>query len=521
MKKILFSVMLCALSALSFAQKYRIADVSYIIDGITKEYAIENEIEISKTRIFNSYAELNSYIKDLESRLHNERNFDAAIVTITYGNDLDIDSITPVKLRIFTTDSKHFLLVPYPKYDSNTGFILKLKMKDTNFLGTLSTLNSDVNFEIDTEDETEFKFGFNLDYDYPFNIGKVKSSWNNSLDIDYTIGENKPEFDYTTGLSFKYPLTDSLALNLELTHSFIEDFDYEEYDDDFYMNEAATVSLPIDIAKIDNWGNVTWSPYIAFSNSWDKNGISERNSDLIGQRLTFGHSVSTERLNWIGNFRNGVSLSFGQSISYNFYKEEYGPQVWAEAEFMKAWKYAGYCSRFYVFTGINNDTNVSKRLRGIKDEQNYKHLKDEYGDSVSSVDVPTGIVINMDLPIHIITTDWTGWTAAIFGDDSWVTSHTRWMRYFDFELQLSPFGDMALTKNKETGKLFSIKDGFYAGGLEMIVYPAKWRSLEVRTSFGIDAGRKVLKKAVSALIDNSWRAQCKAYELYIGIGLHY
>ena len=137
------------------------------------------------------------------------------------------------------------------------------------------------------------------------------------------------------------------------------------------------------------------------------------------------------------------------------------------------------------------------------------------------MDVPVAIVGNFDLPIHIITTDWNGWAEAIFGEDSKMAQALHWMRILDFELQLSPFADFALTKNKETGRLFSIKDGFYAGGLEMIVYPARWRSLEVRASFGIDGGRKVIKKVVSSLIDDSWRSQVSAWEAYIGIGLHY
>ena len=55
----------------------------------------------------------------------------------------------------------------------------------------------------------------------------------------------------------------------------------------------------------------------------------------------------------------------------------------------------------------------------------------------------------------------------------------------------------------------------------MLVYPAKWRSLVVRASAGVDAGRKIIKKAVSKLIDDTWRKQVSALEISIGIGLFY
>ena len=95
------------------------------------------------------------------------------------------------------------------------------------------------------------------------------------------------------------------------------------------------------------------------------------------------------------------------------------------------------------------------------------------------------------------------------------------MRYFDFEMHISPFFDFALSDNLITGKTFAIKDGWYAAGLEVLVYPAKWRSLVVRASAGIDAGRKIIKKAVSKLIDDTWRKQVSALEISIGIGLFY
>ena len=87
-----------------------------------------------------------------------------------------------------------------------------------------------------------------------------------------------------------------------------------------------------------------------------------------------------------------------------------------------------------------------------------------------------------------------------------------WFRYFDFELQLSTFFDFALTRNTITGRLFNLKDGFYSTGLEVIVFPTKMRSIQVRLSTGID---------ISPYIANaSWRTKTSP-EIQIGVGLHY
>ena len=61
--------------------------------------------------------------------------------------------------------------------------------------------------------------------------------------------------------------------------------------------------------------------------------------------------------------------------------------------------------------------------------------------------------------------------------------------------------------------LFSPKyDGFYSAGLEVIVYPTKMRSIQVRASAGLDLGARLMKQ--------DWRTK-RGLEIEIGIGLHY
>ena len=512
--------LLCLL-ATARAETYRIADVAYDITGITREYAIQNAVDIDTERVFGSYDELQRYVQDLQQQFENRREFESAAVDAIYG-DRDAEGMIPVSLRVVTKDTRNFIIFPYPKYDSNDGFILKLRMNDMNFLGTMSVMDFDVNFAIENdEDDSEkhdYAIGLNFSYDYPFKLGPFKSSWDNVFGIKYTFGSSKPEFGVSTGLSFELPF-DWFSICLSLTQSVARDVDYAEYDDELYFTEAASLSLPVTVACIDGWGKVTWTPSVSYEQNWDKNGINIENDDLSSPLLTIAHRVATSRVDWIGNVRNGLSVELGQSIGYNFQREAYIPKVWAEVMGYKAFSRVGIAGRLYGLIMHNGNEEIGGLLRGIRDNTKY-YSKDPKISTKKAADVPVAFVGNIDIPIHIVTTHWDDWFVALFGEDAGITRALRFMRFLDFELQLSPFVDFALTKNAATGRLLSIQDGFYTGGLEVLVFPEKWRSLVIRASFGVDIGRKIIKKAVPKLIDDSWRQE-SAYELSVGIGLHY
>ena len=527
MKRFLVFAVLAISIFSSFAERYRINDVQYNISGMTKKYAIEKAIKINKTRIFESYDELNSYVENLRQLFNNERNFASSIINLKYDNQLDEQGISNVTLIINTLDSKHFLLVPYPKYNSNDGFLLKLKAKDTNFLGTLETLDFALNFAVEKNsktDENDISFGIDFDYDYPFKAGIFDSSWNNKMSFEWTIGKDKPEFSYKTGFTFELPFK-NYSLKLDLTQSIVQNFDYTEYDDELYFTEFAKFSLPLKIAEIENYGDVKWTPYSSFTINWDKNGINEQNDDLSSPSLEFGHGLSSGRVNWYENLRKGSTFSLSQFAGYNYQRNDYYFGSKGEMDLFYCLSNIGINARFIGFYYLNKTEKIGSYLRGIRDNQTYDDSAWQAagfsGSAQKALSTNAAIIANIDFPIHIITTDWLAFNDFIFGEDSAFSNRLKWMRFFDFELQINPFIDFALTHNKVTGKTFAIKDGWYAGGIEVLVYPKKWRSLVVRASAGIDGGRKIINKVVSKLFDNSWRSEGSALEISIGIGLHY
>ena len=159
-----------------------------------------------------------------------------------------------------------------------------------------------------------------------------------------------------------------------------------------------------------------------------------------------------------------------------------------------------------MFAYLNGSEKIGGRLRGIRDDQ---YFSSESGNSkLYACETPAAIVVNFDIPIKLFATNWAKVP---------LINKISLMKYLNFELQVSPFIDIALTHNKATDSNFSLKDGFYAGGLEVLVFPQKWKGMTVRASLGVDLGRLLLK----GKINQDWRDSVSKYELTIGLGLHY
>ena len=503
-------------------RRYRINNVDYKTEkGVSKAWAIKRNVEIKKDLILESEEDLENQIKSIEDQIENTRLLDINRIEEDFG-DPDENGIIPVNLCVTVSDSKHFMAFPKPSYSSNSGAEIKLKLKDSNFLGFMNTLNFDLNAQFGNSDApTDFSkitLGTNLSYDYPFNVGFTEDTWENDFSFDWEIGEAKPEFSYDTGVTVGIPFGNN-RLNINFTQSIVRENDYESCGDDLYFVEKAGMSMPLTLGYIRDVIPVRYTPSVSVKYNWDMDGIEH--TDLVGPSLTVNQSLSISNVNWQGNFREGYSASLTHYVDFNFHKSTISPFISMEAQLFKAFKYMGINSKLYVYAVLNDEqNNVGGPLRGI--------LNNQYVDDGSRYALKSDMAIqaSLDFPIHIVTTDWCGWGEALFGkysDLSPTWQKILWLphkifQYADFELQVSPFFDMALTHNFITGRKLSYKDGFYDAGLELLIYPCKWKSYVVRTSFGVDVGRLALTK----WIDTSWRdMSVKKYELYFGLGLQF
>ncbi|MBB5218439.1 hypothetical protein DYE49_05145 [Treponema rectale] len=541
-KKVLFmaAVMFSSLSALPVTAQetsentgYRIGTVNFNVRGRTRPEAIERNItEINHSKIFKTQEEAENYLKEILQELQNTRQFDS--VSYTYTTDENNVISAEYKLK----DSISLLVFPKPSLDSNSGFEAKLKLKDNNFLGLMEDLNVDINFQLGDEDHPEdyskVYGGFNFDYDYPFSIGKTEETWSNDFSFSWQIGEDKPEFSYETGITVAVPFGNyHNKLEFNFTQSVNRDASYLDFGDEFYFVESASVSTPMVLGYIGNTTQVMYTPKLSFTYNWDADGISKDNTDLSKTPvLALSQTFSLSRINWTGpyNFRNGYSISTTQTIGWDYSQDIISkcvmPKVEGEIELFKSLKYAAIAIDINFIAGLNCTAKIGSYVRGAADNQTFSKKIAPVDANNYALETPAALVFNFDLPVHIITTHWLDWSYAIFGSYETKPAPVRalaavprfLMRYLDFEMQWSPFFDVALIKNRGTKTTFSLDEGIYTGGLEVLVYPARWKSFVIRASVGIDLSKKILNGKKD--FDSSWR-NGGSLEYFIGLGRHF
>lgn len=529
MKKKIFTALFLFLVVLLNADEYRINKVIYNISGKTKENRISKNVPVDTSKIFKSEEELQNYINDYIVRLNNTRNFSFIDVKYsinsvfddqTLDEDMDsepVDSVTVTEVSVIVnlTDSTSFIALPYPKFDSNTGTSIKIKAKDTNFFGSMNTMSADFDFlfsQTDINAPLNYKLGVNFSYDHPFDFNSFDLSWVNDFQINYTFSDSMPEWNGKTGIKFNIP-HNNLSYVIELYQYAVRDRLLARFDDQIYFREQAKISLPIVINQSTFSGNLIYTPFIDFNYYWDYNGIMITNNALSGPTLSIGHTITAGRVNWYDNMRKGFTLAFTNYYLYNYQRDDFIPYIGLD---IKAYyhfkdsnnwllKRIGICGSFYsfIYVPFNNHKTmygemIGTRLRGIRDEQFFSMNTGMFG-LTYACNTSTAVVFSLDVPIHLFTTNFK----------------KSFLKYLNFDLQFSPFIDVALGYNRFTNRYYHFKDGFYAGGFEILAYPLKWSSFTLRGSLGFDLGR------VTHIVDSFWRSEVSKFEVSIGIGLQY
>lgn len=488
--------LLCMLHSAFWAQspeRYRIADVAYDIKGSTREFPLTLAVPIDKKRVFADREKFDFYLADLRIQLHNQRVFDTSSIDAEYGS-AGADGIVPVKLTVHTKDTWNIIALPYPKYDSNDGFNLKLKLKNYNFFGSMQQLNGDVNYAVDNDGKSTFQT--NLDFNIPFKAWGYSMEWSNEMTLSFPQHEI-PQFDQGTGLNVAVPfgrntvnfgIINTLNVNDRTDDSVLFEEDRYYFNDEFYTN------LPVNLYAFDYLGNLTWTPSASISTNWALDGI--QHSDLQGPVFDWGHSLGLERVDWKENFRSGLKTELGNSYSYNLH-DHGNIGITVDGSFtgftslLNRVGFYGRVSGYHNFYSSYSE-NAGKKLRGILD---------------SRISSDTAFTLNVDLPIRVMTVDFLEVTGV------------EWTEYIGFEMQASPFFDMALTHDAVTGRYFDLDDGWYSCGLEIIVFPAKMRSIYGRISAGFDLAELAVNGG--QLGGYAERDGESIRELMIGIGLHY
>lgn len=539
MKKLFLSIACFLLTGTLFAASYRITETEYFVDGKTKKYALETKEKVDRKKIFKSEDELVEYINDYKIRLNNLRAFESVETDFAVGSE-DENGISPVKLFVKVKDSAHMLIVPYPKYSSSSGLNLKIKARDSNFLGTLETMSSDFHLEMCGSNPNPV-FGFKFDFDVPFKLSVFDAVWLNSVAIDYEVTQVSPSWDLTTGLKLtkdfgKFSIVNQFnqSSTRKVEQNFTkDDGTIETIDELTYFTESYMFAVPTVVQEIPNWGKVLYTPAVSFAANWTYEDIPDSQKDaIVNQGVVLLQSLSTARVNWVGNLRTGLGATLAQSYSYIFSTNTYTTGFSGELYLYKAFEIPvkdktinfGINSRIYGFANLKGYGSFGDRLRGISADQKYyvELTKDVLTDKEAQENYITlthtnacsskaAIVVNLDMPIKLGTIYW---------ENVPIAKKIKYSRYFDMEVQVAPFIDFAICHNKATGTLFNPADGFLSAGIEGLLFPLKMRGINIRGSFGVDLSRKM--PWLKGKFNQDWRDKsAKSYEISIGIGLFY
>ena len=460
---------------------YFINSYKYNIDGKTREYAVDYRAAIITGEEITGYSNLENFIQGKTQLLLNERVFESVNIDYTIG-DMDDSGKYPVDLIIHIKDTWNFIALPYPKYDSNTGFSLTIKARDYNFLGTMSPLRIDAGYERNNNGKNFFNLM--LDTDIPvYLFGLI---WN--IDFDHSI-VYRPDLDYplyyrnTTGLSLEVPVRRST-----ITVGFSEILTVNDEKPGVYMTSKPYISWRIPTGLImSDFGELSYSPSISVSFNHEFPDWPLADS-LIGPFLNFSHSLGFGRVNWIGNFRKGFSFNIYNSFKYNFFNAQNdlnpmsgdlhitGTAHFAIKDFSGVSVRIMY--RYFFFDGF--DSSAGSILRGIRD---------------SSVKADKMLSLNIDASVR----------ALKFRPSEWFNNSSFW-RIFDFDFHIGPVIDAALYNDPYNPVTFAFNDLLLTAGIEAVIFPLRWRSIFLRVSFG--------KNFSIADLNDS-------YELFIGMEFHH
>ncbi len=479
-------------AANSFAQVYRIGSVRYDIKGSTREYPLSMAVPVDSGRLFASEAQLKTYLDDLAVRLNNQRVLESATVESAY-DEADENGIIPVSLVIHTVDTWNIIALPYPKYDSNSGFELKLKFKDYNFFGSMQVLTGDVNYKVDNDGKTAITS--NLDFSIPFRAWNYDANWKAEASVELPQ-DQVPLWKFTTGFNIAFPVGwTSIVCGLDQSIVINDRNSEDEYyrGDGYYLRNELYANVPFPLYHFERIGDLTLTPSVSVDFNWAFDGI--QNEDLLGPTVSWGYGLGLGRIDWVGNYRYGFKASTGTSWSYNLdHGEDVSTSISGSASgYTALFNRLGVTGRARAFYNFNGSTSNSagEEMRGILNDR---------------LQTDTALTLNLDLPLSVLRVNFKEMTGV------------SWTEYIGFELQVSPFFDMTLSHDTVSGRNFSFSDGWYSGGLELIVYPAKMRSIYGRISVGYDLEHVITTGSLSGYAERDGEA---VREMFFGIGLHY
>lgn len=467
---------------------YRIAAVDYVIDGRTRQWILDDLLDLDIGLEFASLEALEAHLERQQQVLINQRALQDADVDYVLG-DLDEESVTAVSVTVTTDDTWNLIVLPYFRYDSNTGLLLSVRGRDYNLFGTLQEFAIDFDYERTDDDEDLFTVAFN--FSLPFNL--FEQRWRLIGDQKLEIKDGEFDFELSTGLGYAF---DWVGLGWEAvytqTYNYLTD---DDEGDDYYFTSRFGLGTSLDTpVHLPGFGVLQYRPGVYTQTSYRPDGISEERE---GVSAGFDHRLSAGGFDWVGNYRRGRTVRLGNDNEYNITKDEWDAEInfrvsvyrplWQPSP--EVWPKAGVSasfSSFYLIDGADIDLDDP-------DDTQDDAARDARGVADDAMNGDLGVFLNLDAVVTV-------WTLEPI-----------------FEAQFGVFFDVAYVRDLrgdfyESSSFDAERDLKYGAGIELIGFPLFARSLYLRGSLGFDLRR--VAEGEDPLDGN-------VREIFIGLGHHY
>lgn len=176
---------LVVLSAIStvFATTYIIDQYDFNFEGKTDVSEVYGFLGLTNGTSFASYEELQAHVVDKTQKLVNERIFTSVDYDIVEGDvvetstDAGSDYAYHYTVVYKVNDRSPFFIFPTPKYDSNYGAKVGLRIDSKNFGGKLAKfqINADMKQNDHSFEKAEYSLDFNI-LGYPINNSKLDTT---------------------------------------------------------------------------------------------------------------------------------------------------------------------------------------------------------------------------------------------------------------------------------------------------------------------------------------------------------
>jgi hypothetical protein len=500
---------------------YYIREIYVNITGRTTTYALLRNSEIKKGDEMKGAAELQEYIEHKRQTLINRRELQKADISFVLLEP-DSDGRIPVDITIQTEDTRNFIIVPEPKYSSNTGWAPTLRIRDFNFLGLMTPLKVNFTYKYNDGDDVTYSrnnITFLLGVEIPFEAFGYDWNFNVENVFSYYFGE---PFLYggTGGISVDIPLK-----NTTFTFGFDQGVYFEkEYDswqkytynanlEDIWYGASRIYGeweapLPVETELL---GSLKYKPAVSAGMNYAFRGedLGERSGISIGISQKLGFT----KIDWAGNYRRGADLYIENKNEYNFFFENWNNSITVNAAghfvigfFDKQpgfgismrgrftrWFYNYDSDLSFEDTSNNARWDAANMIRGVSD---------------GSISARSMLLFNFDFTFHVFNFMFSEY----FKDER--------LRLINFELQAAPVIDIAVIDGIEVDNkrnfirdiTYNPRDWIIGGGIELFFFPLSFRSIYLCASAVWN---------LSELFHAGTSPNSNDLELNIGFGHHY